>query len=328
MFAPDEITQTTEELEVLPRILPRRSAHSAHTGRHQRINTEKQTDALPPLTLETPNAKVAWRQVTQLRKENRHLHATLEGQRAELQKVVSEYEQLQAGYNNEIAIIHQGHQQDILYYQTQLQELMYDRNQIAQNLQNLEEHYQQLQDLFGSTVQAEANRLVEEGIELALQSPESVSLQVQTAVKTIAAHLRKEEDKHLIEALYLKREVQRMADLLQQERQQLQQEQQQLLQFQVSLREQADARKKILEERHKIRGRVVSIFTSFALLASFIILEFVCLALFHVQVVGSIALSIILPIVACILLQIILATPLPMLKTIYTGAPHKRRVKR
>ena len=100
MFAPNEITQTTGALQRLPRVLERQSAH---TGKRQRIIEDKNTDTLPPLTFDSPNAKVAWRQVAQLRKENRHLRAALDGQRAEMQKVLSEYTQLRSEFDQEIA---------------------------------------------------------------------------------------------------------------------------------------------------------------------------------------------------------------------------------
>jgi hypothetical protein len=324
MFAPDEITQTTEALERLPRILERRSAP---TGKRQRITEEKQTDALPPLTLASPNAKVAWRQVTQLRKENRHLQAVLDRQNAELQKLLSEYTQLRSAFDHEIAAIQENHQQDLAFYQTQLQELMTERNQLSETQQALEERYQDLQKSFQETIQEEAHKLMQDAAEAALQAPGNAPLLVQDVVKTVELHLRQEEDKRLIEALYLKREVQRMADFLEQERQQLQQDQQQLLSFQLSVREQATTRQKLLEDRLYARWKVISVITSFSLLTLFIVLEFVCLALFHTRVVGSVALSIIVPIVACILLRIVLATPLSMLKTMYMSAPHKRRIR-
>jgi lipopolysaccharide export LptBFGC system permease protein LptF len=266
---------------------------------------------------------VVGRQVTQLRKDNKYLRAALEGQRAERQKILSEYTQLRA----EFAAVQQGYQQDLAHYQTQLQELTDERNQLRETQQALEDRSQELQKAFQDTVQEEAQKLMQEAAEAAIRSPENASPLVQDAVRTVELHVRKEEDKHLFEALYLKREVQRMAEFLEQERQQLQKEQQQLISFQFSVREQANARRKLLEERLYARQRVFSIVMSFALLALFIVLEFVCLALFRPPEVGSVALSILIPIVVCILLRIVLATPLSLLKVMYTSAPHRRRVK-
>lgn len=325
MFAPNEITQTTGALERLPSVLERQSAH---TAKRQRITEEKHTDTLPSLTLESPNVKVAWRQVAQLRKENRHLRAVLEGLRAEMQKALSEYTQSRSEFDQDIAAVHQSHQQDLAYYQTQLQELTDERNQLSETQQALEERYQALQQVFQDTVQAEAHKLMLEAAETTIRSPDAASPLIQDVVKTVESYVRQEEEKHLIEALYLKREVRRMADFLEQERQQLQQEHQQLLSFQLSIREQAIARQKLHKERLDTHQKVVSAVTSLSLLALFIVLEFVCLALFHAPAVGSVTLSILLPIVVCTVLRLLPATPLfTLTKTIYTGAPHKRRIK-
>jgi chromosome segregation ATPase len=320
MFASNEITQTTGALERLPRVLERQSAH---TGKRQRITEEKHTDTLAPLTLAPPNAKAAGRQMTQLRKDNKHLRMALEDQRAEVQKLLSQITQLRS----EFTVAHQGYQEDLAHYQTQLQELTDERNQLSETQQASEDRYQALEKAFQDTVQEEAHKLMQEATEAAIRSPEHVSPLLQEVVKTVELHVRQKEEKLLTEALCLKREVQRMAEFLEQERLQLQKEQQQLISFQLSVREQANARRKLLEERLYARQRVFSIVMSFALLALFIILEFACLALFHTPAVGSVALSILIPIVVCILLRIVLATPLSLIKTIYMGAPHKRRVK-
>jgi hypothetical protein len=267
------------------------------------------------------------RQVAQLRRENKQLHAALEEKRAEMQKVLSEYAQLRSEFDHEITTVHQGHQQDLAYHQTQLQELMDERNQLSETLHALEEHHQTLQKSFQDTIQEEAHKLMQEATEAAIRSPENASPLLQDVVKTVELHVRQEEEKHLIEALCLKREVKRMATILEQERQQLQQEQQKLLSFQLSIREQAKVRQKLHEERLHTQQKVISLVTSFALLALFIVLEFTCLALFHTPVVGSVTLSIVIPIVVCVLLRFVLATPLHLLKTIYTSAPHRRRAK-
>ncbi len=68
-------------------------------------------------------------------------------------------------------------------------------------------------------------------------------------MKTLELQVRQEEDKHLVEALYLKREVQRMAAILDQERQQIEEERHNLLVMQNTAREQAELRQKTLQAR-------------------------------------------------------------------------------
>lgn len=154
MFAPDD--ETSRALEQLPRALEHRSTSN---GKRQRITTEKNTDILPPLTQESPKAKVAWRQMAQLRKENRYLRASLEEQRAEMIKVQREYAQLRSELDHAIAIVHEGHQQDLTYNQTQLQELMDERNQLSETIQVVTERYQALLKLFQDRIQEEIEHL-------------------------------------------------------------------------------------------------------------------------------------------------------------------------
>jgi Fe2+ transport system protein B len=308
MFASNETAQTTEALERLPSVLEN---ESVPYGKRPRISKDKNTDILPSLTSEPPNAKVAWQQVAKLRKENMHLRALVEGQRTEMKRVLSEHQQLQTELEESVEA-NQSREQELANYQAQLQEL--------------EERYQTLETSFQDTVEGEAHKLMQEAAETALQSPDDASPLVQDVVKTVKLHLKKEEDKHLIEALCLKREVQRMADFLEQEHKQLQQEREQLISFQASVREQESLRQKLHKERLSTHQKVISLLTSLALLALFIVLEFVFLALFHTPFAGPVAWSIIIPIVVCLLLRIALATPINTLKLIYKSAPHKRPV--
>ena len=78
-------------------------------------------------------------------------------------------------------------------------------------------------------------------------------------MKTIEFQVRQEEDKHLVEALYLKREVQRMATLLDQERQEIEEERHNLLVMQSTAREQTELRQKTLQARLRSRWKVRSI---------------------------------------------------------------------
>src|SRR5436190_683821 len=227
MFASNETAQTTEALERLPSVLEK---ESVPYGKRPRISKDKNTDILPSLTSEPPNAKVAWQQVGQLRKQNMYLRAALESQRTEAKKIQSEHQQLQAELEESIAV-NQSREEELVTYQAQLQEL--------------EERHQALEASFKETVEEEAQKLMQEAAETALESPDDASPLVQDVVKTVKLHLKKEEDKHLIEALCLKREVQRMADFLEQEHQQLQQEREQFFSFQSSAREQESVRQKL-----------------------------------------------------------------------------------
>jgi len=335
MLSSDDLTQTTDELvtgelqtgalERLPRILDRKSLVSE---RRQSILHQKQiTDALPNLTPDTPNAKVAWRQVMQLREENRRLRFDLDEVQTELQRLVTDYKALQAEFEREASIIHNGHQQEIEHYQNQLSEAMAERDRLREAQQQLEQRYQDLYHSFQETVDEEAHKMVSEATKTLTLSPDSRPVLLQEMMETVESQVRRVEDKHLVEALYLKREVERMARQMEQKQRQLDQELQNLLSMQLTVREQAKLRMNVLHARLHARWAVKSISTTLGILALLIVLQFVCLALFHVQVGSNLSLSLITPIVACIILALVLATPINMIKHFYTGAPHKRRVK-
>ena len=327
MLLPDEITtQTTDVLERLPRSLDRRSAEY---GKRQHLSEQKQTDALPPLEfdLSTPGAKIAWRQVTQLRKENRHLHARLSVLRGELQQAATQYAHLKEEHEKEIAIIHNGHRQEINHYQAHLQEIMAERNQLQDSYIELQQRYQELVRSFQDAIEQAAHEMVTAAAETAVQSPDKVPILLQDVVKTVELQVRQKEDKHLIETLHLKRGVLRMIDLLEQERKQLSVERQQLCALQWSIREQGELRQKTLRMRLHAHWKLASVLTSFGLLLLLVVLQFVFLALLRVHLFALISFSLLAPVVVCALLALVLATPMHMLKFMLRSAPYKKKVE-
>lgn len=324
MLSPDEMTQTTEALEQLPRTLDRRSSASE---RRQSILQHKQTEGLPVVTTEPPNGRVAWRQVILFREENRRLRGELEDQQAELQRLMSDYTTLRDGVEQEVAVIHNGYRKEIEQYQTHLQEMMEERNRLQEANAQLEQRYQELYHTFRDEVEQEARKMMTEAAQTVILAPEKVPDLLHDVVKTVELQVRQEEDKHLVEALYFKREVQRIADLLEQERQQMSKERQQLAVWQNSVREQAELRYKTLDARLRTRWRTVSVGTSVGLLALLVVLQFICLAFLHVAVMTPVAVAILAPIVLCVIGAIVLAGPLDMLKHFYLSVPHKKTKK-
>jgi hypothetical protein len=339
MLSSDDLTQTTDDfvtgeletgeletgaLERLPRMLDRKSLASE---RRQSILQQKQTDTLPHLTIDTPNAKVAWRQVVQLREGNRRLHFELEEMQTELQRLITDYKTLQSEFESEVSIIRNGHQQEIEHYQSHLREVVEERNRLQEALQQLEQRYQDLYHSFQDAVEEEAHKMVTEATKTLTLSPEKRPVLLSEMMDTVEFQARRTEDKHLVEALYLKREVQNIVEHVQRKYRELDQELKNLLDMQNTAREQAKLRQKVLQSRLQARWTIKSVFTTLSVLFLLIALQFLCLNLFHVQVVSGLSLSLITPIVVCVILAIVLATPVNMIKHIYTGAPHKKRVK-
>jgi chromosome segregation ATPase len=334
MLSSDDLTQTTDDLvtgeletgalERLPRILDRKSLVSE---RRQSILQQKQLDTLSPLTTDTPNAKVAWRQVAQLREENRRLRFELEEVQTELQRLVADYKALQSEFESEASIIHNGHQQEIEHHQSHLREVAEERHRLQEALQQLEQRYQDLYHSFQDAVEEEAHKMVTEATKTLTLSSEDRPALLQEVVESVELRVRRTEDKHLVEALYLKRELQNALEQIQHKYYDFDQELKKLLAMQQTAREQAKLRQKMLHSRLYARWTVKSVFTTLSVLFLLIALQFLCLKLFHVQVASNLSLSLVTPIVVCVVLAVVLATPINMIKHIYTGAPHKKRVK-
>ncbi len=149
----------TESLERLPRPSDRRSPTNE---RRQSIVQQKNTDVLPSVSVETPHAKIAWRQVIQLREENRHLRFELEEQRTEMQQLIAAYTSLQAQFDQEATSIHGSYQQEREQYQSHLQALMDERNHLQETYSDLERRYMDLYHTFQDAVEEEAHKMVTE----------------------------------------------------------------------------------------------------------------------------------------------------------------------
>lgn len=318
--------QNTDALDRIPRMPHRRSLASER--RHMILHS-KQTDVLPALAETTP-PKLAGRQGAQLRDEKKRLRNELEELRGAYQRLSHDYQTLQEQFHTEVAVIHNGHQQEIQQYQTHLHELMEERNTLQQEHAQVVGRYQELYHSFQDAVAEEAHKMLSEAsrtLELPAETSGELSGLLHNVRKTLELEVRQEEDKHFVEVLYLKREVQRIADLLEQERQTVEAERQQLLVLQNTVREQAELRQQTLQTRLRTRSRLASTLTTVGILFLLVLLQVLFLALFHVPVAGLVILSLLLPIAICVGLAVALAGPLSTIKLIYKSAPHKKRIK-
>lgn len=315
------ITQVTDSLERLPRPSDRRSHISE---RRQSIIQQKNTDVLPAVSVETPHAKIAWRQVIQLREENRHLRFELDERRTEMQQLIAAYTSLRAQFDQEATRIHGSYQQERELYQSHLQALQDERNRLQETYADLERRYMDLYHTFQDAVEEEAHKMVTEAAQTIEFSPDSAPFVFKDVMKTLELQVRQEEDKHLVEALYLKREVQRMAVLLDQERQEIEEERHTLLVMQNTAREQAELRQKTLQARLRSRWKVRSITVTMGLVILLVILQFLFLNLAHIKIAAEISLLLLLPLIICAFLAFVLSTPLAHARDAYYSAPHKK----
>lgn len=319
-----ENAQSTESFERLSRTPDRRALLSE---RRQNILQQKYTDGLPPAV----DTKAAARQVVQLREENKRLRLELEEKRHEIQRLITAGNGVETEFDKDAVLIHNENQQEIARYQKQLRETVENHNKLQEMYLQLERRYEELSQSFHDAIEEEAHRMVANAaktVDLSLDNPPDL---LQDVVRTVELQVRQEEDKHLVETLYLKREVQRMAEEMAQERQQIDEERQTLLAMQNTVREQALLREKTLQFRLRTRWRLVSAATTVCLLMLLVALQFLFLYLSHIPTTSRVPLALLAPILICIILAILLSGPLSMLKQlymqVYTNVAHKKRVK-
>jgi hypothetical protein len=319
MPLPDEIAQTTEALEGLPRM----PGHwNLLNGRHGYTLQEMQTDVLPSVTPDI-STRVTWWQARQFREENEYLRPLLEQQRAEMRQLTSEYNDLKGEFDREIASIHHSHQQELAHYQEHLHNIMAEHNHLHNAYEELEDRYQELFHNFQECVEEEAQKKITEVTQTVLQSPTEASVLFPDLVKAIEQHCRQEEDKSLAEALSLKREVFRIARLLEHEHQRLKTEYQQLLIHQDNIQGQAELHQKSLQARWKLIFTIASL----GLVISLVIFQFVFLFLLQVHLTAAASLSIMAPLLLCLPL-LILTTPMSLLKHMYLSVLERRKTNR
>ena len=295
--------------------------------RRQSILQQKQTDALPKVTVETSNAKVT-RQLVTLREENRHLHIELDQWRLETERLLAENRAIQAQFDHEVATVHSGNAQELEFYQKHLSELQAERNRLQDENAQLEQRYQDLYGSFREAVDEEARIMVQRAARTLELPAEETPLLLQDVVKTIELHAQEVEDSHLVEVLHFKDEVQRRLELLEQERQQVEQERQWLVVMHNSVREQAKARFRIMEARLHHRWKASYVFMISSMLVMLIALQCVAMLLFHVPMQQTLFIALVLPFVVGVVVTGILVNFISHARHLYESAPHKKKVKK
>lgn len=332
MLSPEDTTRTTDSIRS-PRPFDHRSAFSEKRQNIlQQKQSEKETEALPAVKGDiseqgTPSAKVAWRQVTQLREENRRMRYELDEARGEMQRLLMEHTALQGEFESEVTVIHSGQLQELEQYQGHLQEVMNERNHLQEAYRTMERRYQELYSNFTASVQEESQKKFTVAAQTLVLTPDEVPTELQDAVKTIKLHAIQVEEKQLVEARYLTGEVQRITAQLAEEHSQVEEERQTLLRMQNTTREQAELRYKMVQSHLRSRWTIAFILVTLGALVLLVVLQYVFLLLFHVRLVLAISVSLLAPIVVCIVFAFVFSRPLSTLRHYYRAAPHKKRVK-
>lgn len=336
MLAPEEDFE--QEVESEPRTdtlvhLPRPFDYrNILVERRQQILQQKavepNTDALPPLKPEPSGSRLALRQVIQLREENRHLRALLDGAQREKEQFAAAYTAMQTEVENDVEAVRCSYQQEIEQYQAQLQEIAAAYGPLLAQNEELRQRYDDLYYSFKHVAEEEAHQMVLEAAAALERSPNEVPVLLHDVVQSLQVRAQQLEDKHLVEILYLKREMQRLADELFQERQRVDQERQRVIVMQNTVREQSELRRKAMQTHLYGRWRVSLVITATSLLAVYLVLQGIALYLLRASLSPLAIAAMIAPLIICSVLAVILSHPLSMARHIYKSAPHKKPVKR
>jgi nucleoside-triphosphatase THEP1 len=307
MSSSDDANQTTGSVERNERPYNHREFLNE---RRRNILHQKQTDHLPSIDSEPLRGRIAWRQLIQLRVENKRL-------RWELVEASKDIETVQCN-----------HQQEIGYYQTQLQNALASRDSLQAEHNELELRYQELYHAFQSAVEEKATKIVDEAARTIELGSEDLPAQVNDVMKTAKLRVRQVEDKSTAEALYLMRQTQRKVNRLEhelmQEREQLALERQKLYNLQNSAREQAELRKRIVEQRLRAQYTLSLVLITTVLLILLPLMQITLFTLLHIQLTQLVVVLLFAPLIICALLAGLFAQLRAITRTLGSGAPRKK----
>lgn len=296
MFPPDDTDFNT------PQESTDRSTRVAN--RREIINEKKQrhTDMLPKMNSDIPNGKTVFRQVAQLREENKRLRWKVDEQ----QHLIYQYRQAQAQLEQEIDSLNRTKQTVIEQYEIHLRDAIEERNQLELDNQELKRRYKDLDHSFHENVSEEAEKMVAEAASTIILTPEHTPALLRDVAKTVELHMKQTEDQHVAELLSLIRQTQYKSELLEQElaieRERIAEERQNLIDQQTRISQQAQYRYSTMQQHVQYHWTMVLTLMASLLLILVPILQFVFIAL-----KAPLFIAIFTPVLLCIAIAFLIA---------------------
>jgi hypothetical protein len=296
MFSPDDtdFNTSTGPIDRSARVASRREIINEKRQRH--------TDMLPKINGEMSNGKTTSRQLAHLREENKRFRWKLD----ELQHLIYQYRQTQAQLEREIDNLKRSKQNEIEQYEIHLREAIEERNQLEATTQELKRRYQELDQSFHANVSEEAQKMVSEAANTIILTPEHTPPLLRDVAKTVELHMKQTEDQHVAELLFLIRQAQYKADLLEQdlnnEREKIAAERQILLDQQARISEQAQYRYSTMQKHLQAHWTLV-----LTLMAAFLLILVPIFQLVFVAMKVTLDIAIFVPVVICIGIAFLIA---------------------
>lgn len=289
MFPPDDPYYNTSTDHI------NRSARIAYRREIIKEKRQRHTDMLPKINGETSHSKMASRQITQLREENKRFRWKIDEQ----QHLLYQYRQTQEKLEREIDNLHRSQQNEVEQYEMHLREAIEELNQLKANNQELKRHHAELFHSFHETVSAEANKMVTEAANMIILTPEHTPPLLRDVAKTVELHTKQTEDQHVAALLALIRQAQYKADLLEQElaseREKIAEERQNLLNQQARISEKAQYRYTTMQQH--LQAHWILVLT---LMAAFLLILVPIFQFVFVAMKVPLDIAIFVPVVICI----------------------------
>ncbi len=273
-------------------------------NRREIINEKKQrhTDRLPKMSGDSPNGRTAYRQLAQLREENKRLRWKLDEQ----QHLIYQYRQAQAQLEQEIDSLNLNKQTVIEQYEIHLREAIEEHNQLELENQELRRRYTELYHSFHENVSEEAEKMVAEAATTIILTPGHTPPLLRDVAKTVELHMKQTEDQHVAELLSLIRQAQYKSELLEQElaieRERIAEERQNLIDQQTRISQQAQYRYSTMEQHLKYHWTMV-----LTLMATFLLILVPILQFGFIALRAPLFIAILTPILLSIAIAFLLA---------------------
>jgi hypothetical protein len=171
-------------------------------------------------------------------------------------------------------------------------------------------------------------RRVMEAVHTLEHSPEEVPPLLIDMVETLRIRTKQEEEQHLVEIFTLKHEVKRLTEQLEEERRQRETEGQQVVAMRPASNGQMKAYQTTLQAQLYLRWTAIFASVTTGVLFLLVFLQFFLLGLFGIPRAPLLSLSLVAPMVICIIVAVLLAYPRSTMNRVRTGLSSKKVVKK
>jgi hypothetical protein len=146
-------------------------------------------------------------------------------------------------------------------------------------------------------------------------------------IEILRIRTKQEEEQYLLEIFALKHDIKRLTEQLEEEHRQLETERQQVVALRQASNGQMKAHQTTLQARLYLRWTAMFASVTTGVLFLLVFLQFFLLGLFGIPRPPLLSLSLIAPIIICVIAAVLLAYPRSTMNRVRAGLPSKKVVK-